>query len=183
MKNSTCPCCGQPIRAAAKPRAVARAYKPGDYKRNRGMWPPPVYEAVLSSGELVRMSFWHPAGVGPIDPTRGRRLVESVAGDALIVTARTWHGDVDHGPDCGAGPVDPATRTEWLYQALSRVRESFGQAWRNYRTAQAVAREMMHPARDPRAAHWRRVARDRLRHYRAIVRVIDREAAGLKVAA
>lgn len=45
-------------------------------KPGRGIWPPPVYEAHMSDGEVIRMSFWAPFG-RPISPDRGRALILS----------------------------------------------------------------------------------------------------------
>lgn len=44
---------------------------------NSGIRPSPVYEAHMSDGETVRMSFWSPKGK-PIDMDAGRRTVESI---------------------------------------------------------------------------------------------------------
>lgn len=45
-------------------------------KLGRGIWPPPVYEAHMSDGEVIRMSFWAPFGKS-ISPARGRALILS----------------------------------------------------------------------------------------------------------
>lgn len=41
----------------------------------KGLYPFPVYEARLSDGTKLRMSFWSPKGA-PIDVDRGRRQIE-----------------------------------------------------------------------------------------------------------
>lgn len=67
-------------------KRIARA------KIARGIWPAPVYEARMSDGELIRMSFFSPLGK-PVELERGRRLILS----CVPQKAPAWRRPVERG--------------------------------------------------------------------------------------
>lgn len=52
----------------------------------KSVWPAPIYEAHMSDGEVIRMSFHSPVGK-PLDMARARRLVLSCTSQPMGWTA------------------------------------------------------------------------------------------------
>lgn len=162
--------------------------------RSKCLWPAPVYEAHLDSGEVVRCSYWAPADK-PLTADRGRRVVASFLrpGEAIVA-----------GYLCHAGNVwidGAAPHKKAHIEALSRAQERIRQAWRSYRVgvhvliaaqrayAEALAlpetdrtkfetlkmakRDLRLAEQDTRAGHWRAIALAACRDRRAIMRRID----------